>query len=227
MSELSYWKPQHLGDIEENKKSYNMLLHDVMMRRAETAGIEVSMEKLASIDNVVTKMLSWLDSTDFYTAPASMKYHEAFPGGLLLHTLKVYNKIIELMTLPTFKSIVNPDSAILVALTHDWCKINKYEQYMKNVKDPDTGEWSMQSAYKPSETYMGLGHGPQSLMMVTQFCNSKYTRLSFDEMAAIRWHMYTYDITSYDMEDLNRCNNNIPLVHLIQFADQLAIVNYS
>ena len=227
MSKNVYWTTKSLGSISENTVIYNELLHSVMSRRAETAGIEVSAEKLSTIDNLVDSMISWLSSTDFYTAPASLRYHDAYPGGLLYHTLQVYNKVIELLELPTFKSVVDPDSAVLVALTHDWCKINKYESYMKNVKDPVTGDWSMQPAYKYSESYMGLGHGPQSLIMLTQFCKSKYTKLSFDEMAAIRWHMYTYDVTSYDMEDLNKCNNNIPLVRLIQFADQLAIVTYS
>jgi hypothetical protein len=226
MSENLYWTTKSLGSIAENTDIYNELLHTVMLRRAETFGIEMSEAKLSTINDLVDSMISWLTSKDFYIAPASLKYHDAYPGGLLFHTLQVYNKIIELLTLSTFKSVVNPDSAVLVALTHDWCKINKYESYMKNVKDLNTGEWITQPAYKYSESYIGLGHGPQSLMMVSQFCNTKYTRLSFEEMAAIRWHMYTYDVTSYDMDDLNKCNNNIPLVHLIQFADQLAIVNY-
>ena len=69
---------------------------------------------------------------------------------------------------------------------------------------------------------MGLGHGPQSLVILSQFCNTKYTLLNFDEMAAIRWHMYTYDVTSYDVDDLNKCSTSIPLVMLTQFSDQLA-----
>ena len=59
-------------------------------------------------------------------------------------------------------------------------------------------------------------------MMVSQFCTTKSTNLTFDEMAAIRWHMYTYDVTSYDVDDLNKCNNKIPLVLITQFADQMA-----
>lgn len=218
--DLYEWEPVAISqDIDTNKQTYNSLISSAMNARAKAKG-----QLDSSVSQVTTAMITWLNTTDFYTAPASTKFHECFPGGLVIHTLKVYNEIIDLLKLSKFKS-VNVASAVFVALTHDWCKINKYEAYQKNIKD-ESGNWIQQSAYKSSETYMGLGHGPQSLMMVTQFCNSRYTKLSFEEMAAIRWHMYTYDVTSYDIGDLNRCNDDIPLVHLLQFADQLAIVNY-
>ena len=73
---------------------------------------------------------------------------------------------------------------------------------------------------------MRLGHGTQSLIMVMQLCCSKLTSLSFDEMAAIRWHMDAWDIGHYDDWDLNQCNERVPLVRMIQFADQLAITTY-
>ena len=173
---------------------------------------------------IIKSLLNWLRRSEFYTSPASTKYHEAFNGGLLHHSLQVYNKMIELHQIPSFNQ-VDIGSATLVALTHDWCKIGKYESYTKNVKNPDTKQWEEQLAYKYADKYMGLGHGPQSLMMVSQFCTTGLTSLTFDEMAAIRWHMYTYDVTSYDIDDLNKCGNQIPLVKLIQFADQLAICN--
>ena len=130
-----------------------------------------------------------------------------------LHSLKSFNKI-------------DLGSATLIALTHDWCKIGKYEPYFKNEKNKQTGLWEEKLSYKCSDKYLGLGHGPQSLMMLSQFCTNSLTNLTFDEMAAIRWHMYTYDVTSYDVNDLNKCNNKIPLVILTQFADQLACSEY-
>jgi hypothetical protein len=172
------------------------------------------------------RILRWLDTTDFYDAPASTKYHESYPGGLLEHSLKVYNSMISLHHIPQFND-QNLGSCTLVALVHDWCKIGKYESYIKNVKDPITKQWKEERAYKCTDKYLGLGHGPQSLMMISQFCNTSELRLSFDEMAAIRWHMYTYDVTSYDINDLNRCNQNIPIVLLTQFADQLASAQFN
>lgn len=173
------------------------------------------------IISTISAMLRWLRTKDFYTCPASTKYHDSFHGGLLLHSLRVYNKMIELHQINSFAK-TNLGSATLVALTHDWCKIGRYESYIRNEKNSSTGQWEEKLAYKVADNTLGLGHGPQSLMMVSQFCTSSLSNLSFEEMAAIRWHMYTYDVTSYDINDLNRCNNKLPLVTLIQFADQLA-----
>lgn len=196
---------------------YESLLAGAIALRAKSRGCE-DVSKMAPIIKV---MLEWIRTTDFYVAPASTKYHGAFPGGLLLHSLKAYNHMIELSSISSFKG-VDIGSAALVILCHDWCKINKYEKYIKNEKNPNTGSWEEKLAYRWNQNYMGLGHGPQSLIILSQFCSTKYTLLNFDEMAAIRWHMYTYDVTSYDIDDLNKCSASIPLVRLIQFADQLA-----
>lgn len=210
------------NDLVGNQQIYNNLLTEALLARAKSRRIPAD-EPL--VHNLSQHIISYLtDKTDFYTSPASLKYHEAFDGGLVYHSLCVYNKMLELIKLPSFQN-VDIASATFVALTHDWCKIGKYSTYIKNVKN-DNGEWVQQSAYKHSEDHMGLGHSTQSLIMVMQFCTSKYTKLTFDEMAAIRWHMYTWDMSDYDKEDMNKCNNNIPMVKLIQFADQLACVNY-
>lgn len=197
---------------------YESLLAGSIAIRARSRFPEVENAKLVSI---ISAILTWLREGDFYTGPASTRFHESFHGGLLLHSLKVYNKMTELHQLKSFNK-VDLGSATLVTLTHDWCKIGKYEAYFRNEKNPKTGIWEEKLSYKCSDKYLGLGHGPQSLMMVSQFCNNKYTNLTFDEMAAIRWHMYTYDVTSYDINDLNHCQNKIPLVILTQFADQMA-----
>ena len=197
---------------------YESLIAGSIALRARERSPESDISKVIP---VITAIINWLRGNDFYTGPASTKYHESFHGGLLLHSLRVYNKMIELHQLKSFAR-VSFGSATLVALTHDWCKINKYESYFKNEKNQQTGLWEEKLAYKTSDKYIGLGHGPQSLMMLSQFCVTKLTNLNFEEMAAIRWHMYTYDVTSYDINDLNRCQNKIPLVILTQFADQLA-----
>lgn len=197
---------------------YESLIAGSLVCRARKRNPDIENSKLVPM---ITAIITWLRGTDFYTCPASTKYHESFHGGLLLHTLRVYNKMIELHQLKSF-SKVDLGSATLVALTHDWCKIGRYESYLKNEKNKTTGQWEEKLAYKVSDKSLGLGHGPQSLMMISQFCTSSLSTLTFDEMAAIRWHMYTYDVTSYDINDLNRCQNKIPLVTLTQFADQLA-----
>lgn len=197
---------------EDMISCYEKLLAGAMMHRADTASVV--------IPNVVA-MINWLRSTDFYKAPASTKYHEAHESGLLCHTLKAYNKMVELIKIPSF-STIDIGSATLVILAHDWCKIGRYEAYLKSTPDAN-GNWVKVTAYKYKEGCLGLGHGPQSLIMLSQFCTNKHTKLTFDEMAAIRWHMSTYDVTSYDLNDMSECCVKIPLVLLTQFADRLSI----
>ena len=40
------------------------------------------------------KLLAWMETTDFFTAPASTRFHAAYEGGLLDHSLNVYNVLI-------------------------------------------------------------------------------------------------------------------------------------
>ena len=36
------------------------------------------------------KLLAWIESSDFFTAPASTRFHLSSPGGLLEHSLHVF-----------------------------------------------------------------------------------------------------------------------------------------
>ena len=40
------------------------------------------------------ELLEWLESTDFFEAPASTHYHGSYPGGLVEHSLNVYYELI-------------------------------------------------------------------------------------------------------------------------------------
>lgn len=211
-------------DQESRIQFYGELFCRAMVERAYSHNA-TSEQVLPYIKHI----LSWLAGTDFYTAPASTKYHDACPSGLLTHTLRSYNALVGLRSVPKFKSVVETQwwSAVFAILVHDWCKIGRYESYLKNVKDDKTGEWVQITAYKYKEDGVArFGHSTQSLIMIMQLCNNKYTSLTFEEMAAIRWHMDNWDMTSYDAEDLRRCNDTIPMVRMIQFADQLSITEY-
>ena len=41
------------------------------------------------------ELLDWLRKTDFFTAPASTKYHCACEGGLVQHSVNVYEVLRE------------------------------------------------------------------------------------------------------------------------------------
>ena len=168
----------------------------------------------------VNRAISWLESTDFRDAPASTQYHESYRGGLIHHTLKVYNCMLDLKQTHAFGDVPY-DTVTIVALCHDWCKINFYEPYMKNVKNESTGQWEKVEAFKYNQTGIPLGHGVSSM-----FLASKIVRLSPAEALAIRWHMGKWRCVDAEDSELQNSNKSHPIVHMIQFADQLAITDY-
>lgn len=190
---------------------YERLLGEVVFRRYPD---ETSMKCLRSL-------LEWLRSTDFYRAPASTRYHESMVGGLLVHTLNVYNNMLGLLKAPQFAN-VDIYSATLVALTHDWCKIDYYEAYEKNVKNEDSGQWEKQTAFRTNQRNIPLGHGVTSM-----FLADKFFKLTPEEALAIRWHMDRFRVCEDEINELQKANETFPLVHLIQFADALSITSYA
>lgn len=214
---------------EEKINQYEELLALALLKRANDRDDTITFQNQSKIFPYIKYILEWLRDTDFYTAPASIKYHDNVYGGLLHHTLEAYNQLSHLRGVPKFHMVTDFQwwNAVFVILVHDWCKIGRYESYLKNVKNNETGSWEQVSAYKYKEDGKGrLGHGTQSLIMAMQLCNNRYTSLTFEEMASIRWHMDNWDMSNYDVEDLHGCNEKIPMVRMIQFADQLAITTY-
>lgn len=164
--------------------------------------------------------LRWIRNTDFYQAPASAKYHDAFEGGLLKHSLDVAYHITDLLQLESF-STVNIASCILVALTHDLCKIGLYKPYLKNVKSEKTGQWEKERAYTYNDANIPLGHGAASL-----YITQKFFHLSLEEALAIRWHMGRWNMCDGEVGEYHVAVKKYPLVYMLQFADQLSIKEY-
>ena len=170
----------------------------------------------------VSRALKWLRTTDFYRAPASSMYHDSFPGGLLYHSLKVAKNCVELMHSSKFMDNSKLGDAVLCALIHDWCKIDLYESYLRNVKNDQTGIWEKVPSYRyKGSAVINLGHGVSSMFLAT-----KFFKLNLEEASAIRWHMGAYRTSDAEFNELQTCNEQFPLVHLLQFADQLALVKY-
>lgn len=195
---------------------YLGLLSDIITERGKQSG-----KNSDSIIKYVQHVQDWISNTDFFDAPASTKYHESFKHGLLKHTLRVYNEMLDLIKLPKFEN-VELQSAALVCLIHDWCKIGLYEPYSRNVKNDETGKWEKVIAYKYcDEKNIPFGHGVSSMYMAIKTFN-----ITEDEALAIRFHMGLWDVSDYDKNDLTYSQQNYPIVHLLQFADQLSITTY-
>lgn len=133
------------------------------------------------------KLLDFLlNGSDFFTAPASTRYHGAHEGGLVEHSLNVYDCLKDMMERPRMKEVYGieyPEESIAIAaLLHDVCKVNFYKTSYRNAKD-ETGRWQSVPYYTIEDT-LPYGHGEKSAYIV-----SAYMRLTRDEAFAIRYHM--------------------------------------
>ena len=131
------------------------------------------------------KLLDFLlNGSDFFTAPASTRYHGAHEGGLVEHSLNVYDCLADMAErLKERYGIEYTDESIAIAgLLHDICKVNFYKTSYRNVKD-ETGRWQSVPYYTIEDT-LPYGHGEKSAYIV-----SAYMRLTRDEAFAIRYHM--------------------------------------
>ena len=127
------------------------------------------------------KLIEFLERTDFYKAPASTRFHGDYEGGLLEHSLKVYEILKE--KLANCKEVeASEESIIIAALLHDICKVNYYKTDYRNAKNAK-GEWEKVPYYTVDDT-IPYGHGEKSVMMITE-----YIKLTNEEKYAIRWHM--------------------------------------
>lgn len=53
-------------------------------------------------------LLAWLGTTDFFEAPASTRFHGAYPGGLVEHSLNVYYALLGQFTIRSTAGRVSP-----------------------------------------------------------------------------------------------------------------------
>ena len=184
---------------------------------------EITYERAASeavAEKSWRRFMDWISKTDFFSAPASTRFHGSFTGGLVEHHLDVYNETVDLLKLPKFEK-VNANSAYLVALVHDFCKIGLYDPYFRNVKNDVTGQWEQVQAFKYDKPQYPFGHGVTSMYIANQFF-----RLSREEALAIRWHMGEYNCCENEMSDLQEARDRSPLVLLLQTADRMSITAY-
>ena len=131
------------------------------------------------------KLLDFLlNGSDFFTAPASTRYHGAHEGGLVEHSLNVYDCLADMVGRLNERYGIeySDESVAIAALLHDVCKVNFYKTSYRNVKD-ETGRWQSVPYYTIEDT-LPYGHGEKSAYIV-----SAYMRLTRDEAFAIRYHM--------------------------------------
>ena len=133
-------------------------------------------------------LLNYLLSSksDFFDAPCSTRYHLSVPGGLVKHSLNVYDCLKAYLDRPRVQELyglkVSDESIAIVALLHDICKVNVYKKTMRNTKN-EHGQWVQVPSYNFDDN-LPYGHGEKSVYIISGFM-----KLSREESFAIRYHM--------------------------------------
>lgn len=186
-----------------------------MTVKEEILSILLSVER-DGIDN----MIKWLSKSTYFTMPSSTRFHGNYDGGLAEHSLNVYNSLKMLCDKYTEQfpeTYFNEDSLKIIALCHDFCKIDLYKKSFRNVKNESTGQWEKKQVFEFDDA-LGMGHGEASVYIIQSFI-----KLTREEALAIRWHMGGYDAAIKGGErGVYVATKQTPLVTLIQFADMWA-----
>lgn len=166
-------------EITDNKAEFIHLCHEYIHRDG------------------LDKLLNYLETTDFYTAPSSSVFHLNEEGGLCRHSINVFEMLCRLydeIALPALRGGSSPfseeiprESLAIAGLFHDLCKIRYYRKTERWKKDAQN-RWMSYPGYEVQDEFP-FGHGEKSCLML-----SWYLRLKPDELLAIRWHMGLYDM---------------------------------
>ncbi len=154
------------------------------------------------------KLLDYLNSTDFFTAPASTKYHLCTEGGLVIHSVNVAEQLTRIIKAENIEC--SDETTAICGLLHDLCKADYYAVEYRNRKN-QSGTWEQYPFFTVKEQFP-YGHGEKSVFLIERFM-----RLTEEEAMAIRWHMGGFDDSS--------CSNafsQYPLAVALHMADLAA-----
>lgn len=178
----------------------------------------------------IEALIKWLEESDFFTAPASTKYHCNFEGGLCLHSLNVTKTLFKLLEDFDPLSNISNESATIVALLHDISKANLYEGTIRNEKvyspqgtkrdNLGTYEWISKPAYKVKEVEDRFNFGSHS--QESEYMLRYFIQLDLEESCAILHHMGPYDEETSQGPNLSAIFSKHPLAALLHTADFIA-----
>lgn len=165
------------------------------------------------------KLLEYLLSpiSDFFTAPASTRFHGSYEGGLLEHSLNVYHCLKDYAARDRVKNVyglnASEETLALTALLHDICKVNFYSVDYRNSKNAQ-GVWE-KVPYYTIDDKLPYGHGEKSVYII-----SGYMRLTREEAFAIRYHMGFSG--NDDVNSVGKSFEMFPLAFALSVADMEA-----
>ena len=167
----------------------------------------------------INELIEFIQKTDFFKAPASTRFHGDHEGGVVEHSIKVYEILKHKVETNIEPIKVSEESLIIIALLHDLCKANFYKVDYRNAKNA-LGVWEKVPYYTVDDT-IPYGHGEKSVMMITE-----YMKLTSEEKYCIRWHMgFTEPKEQYTT--LGLAYKKYPLALLTHEADLEATYFYN
>lgn len=156
-------------------------------------------------------LVKWLEKSDFFTAPASRMYHGDYEGGLVEHSLNVYDELKRLLRVyPEISA--DEETIAIISLFHDLCKVNFYGTEKRNRKNSE-GKWESYDSYTVKEKLRFGGHGSKSMFIAQTFI-----KLTPEEAIAINCHMGAWD----GNKDVGNAYAQFPLAWLLHVADESA-----
>lgn len=177
-------------------------------------------------------LLDWMETHQFYKAPASTRFHGNFEGGLCVHTLQVVFQCFKFArpVLNDFfgtkcaekTELLTAEAIFVAALAHDFCKAESYETNFRNSKDV-FGNWTKKSYYSVRGDLRNLGHGNESVLLLLECMPSLIKNRTVIE--AVSRHMGFSDLSELERMNYSNFLTN-PLVVLLQLADQTAAAWY-
>lgn len=142
--------------------------------------------KRKGIENLIDYISN---KSDFFTAPASAKYHSNYETGLAEHSWLV-RELFDGKN-KQFQLGLPEDTITICSIGHDLCKCNFYKKGFKNVKDgkkmnnfgKEVDNWVEKEVWEIDDQ-LPLSHGHKSIILLQRFIP-----LSEFEVLAIAWHM--------------------------------------
>lgn len=169
---------------------------------------------------------------DYYNAPASAKYHGAFAGGLMYHSIAVLRAVLETCNVylsdkyyeylkveqdqktrtDIYTAMLNSICVNMVGiLLHDFCKVDKY------VYNPLKEKYEYNSNEIPS-----FQHGAESYRRIIH----EGFRLSKEWELAVVYHMGNWGVSETESKDFSTITEKVPEVLLLHHADMIAAKIY-
>lgn len=194
--------------VIDNKVKFLELLDSITIEGADKEGLK-----------------QFLETSDFFTAPASTKYHNSFEGGLCAHSLNVYANLCKLAN-NFAPGKYHEDTLKVTALFHDISKANYYESYFRNV---NTGEkdtkgrdiWDKVKEYKlrdKQNRMLAKDHEVNSYLIL-----EKYIPLSDEEAIAIMNHHGGWGLDTMRAGEVSAIYEEYTLAVLLHLADMVSV----